>query len=206
MLAPSDLKSSTLMGEWVHAGDCAKDVSSGNVFGGFGRLDVTNLMEEVAGFPEFEVAVCPPTNENLAYYGARLLEPGAQFDCEAPGSMAITVMDTGDKYVEEFIMQEENKNGAGGMFLEYHDMPHLHMPMDEKAGGYLILGKRIRSKMELSAFAIPYGKAIWTGPNVIHNDCWLTGAYTVVYGPTDHVSCVRLFEAASGNRLRLQCQ
>ena len=44
----------------------------------------------------------------------------------------------------------------------------------------------------VTAFRIPFGFAVYSGPRVIHNDSYLVGAYSVVYAVTEHFSTVML--------------
>ena len=69
--------------------------------------------------------------------------------------------------------------------------PHFHMPRDRCAGGHIIL-RELDEYILLAAFEIPYGYALYTPGSVIHNDCFLTGKYIVVYSKTDNYSNVLL--------------
>jgi len=252
LLPPAELKYSVLRGCWMEGCEmraplmqspelCEVSTSdrNSNILGDYGRLEVAGLLKNEAA-PVFDVAVAQTTHQNLAYYGATLLECGDTFQFNMTSAshknttMAITLMSTGENYVQEFIMQvpdSSGTSGAGGIYLEYHDLPHLHMPMNPEAGGYLLLAKKVElqhdesddmaspqdadpycdpahvaSQYHISAFTIPHGKAIYMGPNVIHNDCFLVGLYRVVYGATDKNSCVRLFDANTGDMVHLRCR
>ena len=86
-------------------------------------------------------------------------------------------------YVDEFIMKK-----AGGVFIEKHDRPHYHIQLNEEAGGHVVIGKVVSDGvLVLSAFRIPYVSALYMQANVIHNDCFLTGLYGVVYSKTENV-------------------
>ena len=44
-------------------------------------------------------------------------------------------------YAEHFIMKSsEGGAGMGGAYLEWHDVPHFHMPLSPACGGILVLG------------------------------------------------------------------
>ena len=89
-------------------------------------------------------------------------------------------------YIEDYIMDESR---GGGIYFEYHNLPHIHIPLDSCSGGYIILAKKIRNnRYDVSAFTIPLGKALYINPNVIHNDCFLIGDYNVVYGMSKNYS------------------
>ena len=103
--------------------------------------------------------------------------------------LPITVMNIGQNYAKHYLLHE---NKGGGSYLEYHDVPHFHMPLNEKSCGHIILGKIINDICHLSAFKIPYGYAIYIKPNVIHCDGFLVGDYLVVYTITDKYSTVLL--------------
>ena len=96
-------------------------------------------------------------------------------------------MEVGENYVPDYIYPI-----GGGIYLEYHDFPHFHMPVNSECRGYLILGKYQDGDILLSAFKIPCGYAIYTPPQVIHNDIFLIGRYIVVYALTREYSTVTL--------------
>jgi hypothetical protein len=81
---------------------------------------------------------------------------------------------------------------GGGVYLEYHNNPHFHMPLEEYCSGYLVLCKKENDKYYIDAFKIPYGYAIYTPGNIIHNDCFLVGKYLVVYSVSKEYSTVIL--------------
>ena len=56
-------------------------------------------------------------------------------------------VDIGVNYIDDYIMKE-----AGGVYVEYHDRPHFHMPREPTAGGYIILGRDIDEYILLAAF------------------------------------------------------
>lgn len=120
------------------------------------------------------------TNENLKYYNCKLIEKDhvINFDCDE--KMALFNMSITHAYVTDYIM---DKNKGGGIYLEYHNLPHIHIPLNISSKGYIILAKQKKSNLyDVSAFIIPFGKAIYIPPNVIHNDCFLIGDYNVLYG------------------------
>lgn len=167
-----------ITGNWNHV-ESGPD-SDSNILGGLGKLTVTN--------EKIKIPVAETTDENLAFYGAKLLTIGDVIEFDTPCSLPVTVMEIGDEYVDNYIMTK-----AGGVYLELHDRPHFHMPVNHNCGGYLILGRQEgKYQYVLSAFEIPFGSAIYTSPYVIHNDCFLTGEYQVVYSVTNRYSTVRV--------------
>ena len=89
---------------------------------------------------------------------------------------------------------------GGGSYLEWHDRPHLHMPLDADAGGYLILGRRDGDDYVVSAFRILFGSAVYIPPEVLHADPYLVGNYLVIYSVTKNFptpSCAARTEAWS---------
>lgn len=98
-------------------------------------------------------------------------------------------MEIGKKYVEGFLL---NKDKGGGCYLEYHDTPHLHIPLNKDSKGYLILGKFSKDEVHLSEFSIPYGYAIYTPSLTIHCDGFLVGHYMVLYTITPNYSTALL--------------
>ena len=122
------------------------------------------------------------TNQSLLYYGATLLSEGdiVRFSNQ---DYPIWKMELGTRYVDDYLMTKKGK----GFYLEWHnDRPHWHQPVTRDAGGFYLLAKKIpnrsieeegkdQSLMDITAFSIPYGKAVYTRMGVIHCDSGLTG-------------------------------
>jgi len=129
-----------------------------------------------------------PISQDYSYFGVSLYKIGDVISfTDIYTSLPVCNVDIGKNYINDYIMKY-----AGGTYLEYHDRPHFHMPRDRDASGYIILGKRVDDFIHLAAFQIPYKYALYTPSNVIHNDCFLTGRYLVVYSKTDTFSNVLL--------------
>ena len=98
------------------------------------------------------------------------LQDGDYFHFETKGKFPLFEMDIGENYVDGYIMGKgKGEQGRGcklalnhlhlnvspkcrkplpiastqGMYLEYHDEPHYHEPMDELAGGCYILAREV---------------------------------------------------------------
>jgi hypothetical protein len=150
-----------------------------NAFGGLGTL---TLDESELRIPE-----APPTPEFLAFYGASLVRVGDSLTFESSHNLPVTVMNIGPTYVEDYLHVEGRGSGS---FIEYHDRPHLHMPLDPKARGHLLFGRSEGPDYMLSAFPIPFGYAIYTKPFALHADPYLVGCYLVIYSITEGYSTV----------------
>lgn len=120
------------------------------------------------------------TPEELAYYGVHLVPIGSLVSFQTPQVVPYTKMVVGERYVENYLLNEDL---GGGFYLEYHSCPHYHQPLNDKAKGWLILGKFTEDErhIRLSAFKIPFGYGIYMPPTVLHCDAYLTGEYLVAY-------------------------
>ena len=85
----------------------------------------------------------------------------------------LPMMSVGATYAAEYIM-----NGTGA-YLKWHDVPHLHMPLNDKCEGRLVLGVIKQDTLKLSAFRIPFGKAIFMTPYTLHNGLLLDLSFRV---------------------------
>ncbi len=173
-----------VQGQWQIDEDT--DAGDANILGGFGRLMLTG---ERLLIPE-----APATSEALAYYGARLIAIGDTMAFETDANLPVTVVRVGATYVEQYLKVAAL---GGGAFIEYHDRPHLHMPLEPTAGGYLLFGRADGDDYQFSAFRIPFGQAIYTPPYALHADPYLVGRYLVVYSVTKRYSTV-VFRAPDG--------
>lgn len=132
------------------------------------------------------------TNENVSYYNCKLIDEGETFHFYSPEEMALFNMNISFNYIKDYIMDE---NKGGGIYLEYHNLPHIYIPLNDNCSGYIILAKQKKSNIyDVSAFKIPYGKALIIPSNIIHNDCFLIGDYNVVYGKSTNYSTAILKE------------
>lgn len=129
----------------------------------------------ITNFDHLEIPVVEATEDSLAYYGAELLNTDEVFKMTEEAFPIWNIL-IGEEYLNKFIMTEQ----GGGISLECQmDKPHFHMPANKKSHGYYILGKKIQNKYRFSAFKIPFGKAIYTYPGVIHCDACLQGNWLI---------------------------
>jgi len=98
-------------------------------------------------------------------------------------------MNIGKSYEDDYLKIE---NLGGGSYIEYHDRHHFHLPLDSKAEGHMIIGCIKDRKYTLSANKIPFGYGIYTPPNLLHPDAYLTGRYIIVYSVAKHFLTVLL--------------
>lgn len=168
-----------LSGDWDDS--VSVETEQANILGDVGILTLNTA--------EIVIPEAPCTAEMLGFYGGRLLAAGETFEIEANASLPVTRMEIGAGYADGYLHVASK---GGGAYLEHHDRPHLHMPLDEEAAGYLILGRKDDSgdgaDYLVSAFRIPYGSAVYTPPEVLHADPYLTGNYLVVYSVTENFS------------------
>ena len=150
-----------------------------NILGGLGTLTVA---ENTLIIPE-----APTTTAALSYYGARLLAVGDPVVFESDQNLPVTIMNIGPAYVSDYLHVEGR---GGGAFIEYHDRPHLHMPLERSASGHILLGRLEGDEYLFSGFKIPFGFAIYTFPFTLHADPYLVGCYLVVYSVTPNYSTV----------------
>ncbi|MGB1236855.1 MAG: hypothetical protein ACPG4U_01520 [Pseudomonadales bacterium] len=178
--APVKPPCTTLTGQWQSSIDLTID--DANILGGNGRY----LLAE--GERQLEIAIAECTAEHLAYYGCHLVPVGEALRFDSTGNLPLTITAVGATYPQDYLLRPQL---GGGAYLEVHDRPHFHMPMDPSCGGYLIVGKRNGDALdEVSAFQIPYGYGVHMAPWVIHSDAYLVGRYMVIYSATPEFSTV----------------
>ncbi len=141
-----------------------------NILGGLGTLTLNAY--------ELNIPEADPTPEFLSFYDARLFRVGDLLTFECDQNLPVTIINIGQTYVEDYL---HIKDQGGGSFIEYHDRPHLHMPLESKAHGHLLLGRSEGDDYLLSAFPIPFGYAIYTKPFALHADPYLVGRDLLIY-------------------------
>jgi len=148
--------------EVIHGG-------SANSFGGMGTLLVPN---------DFRIPAVLTDRHNVKHYGLGLIDDSAEFPVSCRRyEIALMRYFYSSRYRNDFLMQS---HGGGGIFVETHDFPHLHIPLSEDCGGYIVIGKKIAAnEYHFTAFQIPYGYALYTPSNTIHGDGTLVGEYAI---------------------------
>ena len=164
--------------------------ASGNIFGGLGTLTIER--------DELTIPAVPVSAPALAFYGARLLLAGDRLVFDTEHKLPVIITNFGSAYVTDYLHCEGKGSGA---YIEYHDRPHLHMPLEDPARGFYLLGRCDGDEYQLSAFSIPYRCAIYTPPNVLHADAYLVGRYLVVYAVPDNYSTV-VFRTRTGELVK----
>ncbi|WP_257263238.1 hypothetical protein [Endozoicomonas sp. ONNA2] len=167
-------------GEWIK--DVDLTTKDANILGGMGSFFLPDGEEELV------IPRAQTTREHLAFYGCQLIKVGEQVSFDSTGNLPVTITSIGEQYVDSYLMDQDK---GGGTYLEVHDRPHLHMPLNKDAGGYLIIGRHTQEGDYLmSAFQVPFGYAIVMAPWVIHSDAYLVGRYLVIYSATPEFSTV----------------
>ncbi|MBI79523.1 MAG: hypothetical protein CMQ51_03775 [Gammaproteobacteria bacterium] len=179
---PSPVKpqSTILSGKWKREIDLTAD--NANILGGNGSYILPK------NYKSLDIPIVKTTAEHLAYYNCMLVPIGDTLCFDGEANMPVTITSVGEDYVEDYLL---NPLGGGGAYLEIHDRPHFHMPIERNAAGYLIIGKNNDNNLgEVSAFKVPFGYGIYMGKWVIHSDAHLIGRYMVTYSITPSYSTV----------------
>ncbi|NRA88772.1 MAG: hypothetical protein HRU28_15595 [Rhizobiales bacterium] len=176
---------SVLAGEWQEKIEFVID--DANILGGNGRYILPT------GDDVLSISIATTSAETLAYYGCHLVKVGEGIKFGSSGDLPVTVTTVGANYPDGYLL---NPKLGGGAYLEVHDRPHFHMPLDPSCEGYLIIGKRTKEGAdEVSAFKIPYGYGVHMAPWCIHSDAYLVGKYMVIYSVTPEFSTVILYKS-----------
>jgi hypothetical protein len=164
-----------LIGLWQNDQNSSKVIDEMNVLGFSGEFKTSQISLIISKIKALQ--------ENLDFFGVKILKNGDIFKFETPQTMALTQMTVGKHYVEETLMKNS------GFYLESHDLPHLHIPLNSNSNGYIIFAKKMSAKKYVvNAVKIPVGCAIYTPPNVLHCDAFLIGDFKVCYGVTKNYS------------------
>ena len=155
-------------------------INNSNILGDFGKFTTAS---------HIDIPINIANKFNVSYYGAQLYNIFDRIKFDTTEVLPLTEMIIGENYAKGFI---EEKELGGGQYLETHDNPHYHSPMNTDDKGYIILGKWVDKKIRLSAFTIPYYTGLYTPKNIIHNDANLIGRWLVVYSKSEKYSTVLL--------------
>ncbi len=157
-----------------------------NILGGLGTFTLK-------GKGQIEIPVLTADPFSLAFYGSRLIPIGDTVVFESEKVLPLTVMNTGETYINQYLMLADYGHGA---YIEYHEQPHFWMPTSPDSRGFVILGREMNGKYFLTGFKIPFGYGLYTSGYVLHADSFLIGEYLVVYTLAADYSTVILKDAA----------
>jgi len=148
------------------------EVIHGNAANSFGGLGALLLPDN------FKIPTVLASHENVEHYGLRLITTNSDFSISSPQyEIAMMRYEYSKDYKKDFLMQQY---GGGGIFVETHNFPHIHIPLSEQCGGYIVIGKQVGvNTFHFTAFQIPYGYALYTPSNTIHGDGTLVGEYAL---------------------------
>ena len=189
-----DIPHLILTGEWHYqmTEDLVRSEKNSNILGDNGAL-LLDLSQRKLDLP----VICA-TQEALNVYGAQLVKWGDVIKFPCSQALPVTVVRIGKDYVKDYLLVTDK---GGGCYLEYHDRPHFHAPMEGHTGGCLILGKANipRKTYQVTGFHIPYGYGILMHPSVLHSDAFLIGKFVVVYHVAYHYSTVIMYNKDKQN-------
>ena len=151
---------------------------SGNTFGAMGALLVPD---------GFTIPTVMASKENVRYYGLQLVKNGETLTVHSDQvDVVMMKYDYSSIYKKDFLMK---RRGGGGIFVEYHNFPHIHIPLSDKCGGYIVIGKAIEpEEFHFTAYQIPHGHALYTPANTIHGDGTLVGEYGLTIADPEMIS------------------
>ena len=170
---PRDLQYTDIEGHWDSETHGSADES--NILGGYGRLTLKTMERTL------QIPIVQATEDTLRYYKAHLLHSGDHFRFETEREFPIFEMSIGKNYVPSFVMKGK------GLYLEYHNEPHYHEPMNTHTGGVYLLARIMTDPVSsqewvrITAFRVPYGTAVYSEPGAIHDDATTQGQWRVGY-------------------------
>ena len=148
--------------------------SNNNILGN-NSIFITNIKN-------IKIPIMNNIDEYLYFYGCKCLYNNDIIKLNNIVEMPFFNMSIGPDYKTDYLLIKEL---GGGFYIEKHNTPHLHQPLNKDACGYIVLAKKIDNRFILSKFKIPYMSALYISPNTYHNDSLLLGEYNVAYTKTD---------------------
>lgn len=164
-----------LSAAWYSAGDDdaaripIRAAGNANIFRDLGAILVPK---------DFRIPVVTATRDNVGHYGLALIGDDEVVELRSPEyAMILAKYHYAANYRRDFLLEA---CGGGGYFVETHNFPHLHVPLTPDCGGFLIVGKRLRSnRFQFTGYRIPWGYALHTPANTIHGDGAIVGMHAI---------------------------
>lgn len=116
---------------------------------------------------------------DLSLFKARLVKNNQPFSLADKPVASIDAFCPVSYYFESNYAKDQIENG-GGLFLETHEFCQTMTPLDELAGGVVVLGRwknEEKSELELIGVKIPFGYTLVVEKDCIHGDTTLEGMY-----------------------------
>lgn len=139
----------------------------------------------ISQITSFIIPETQTSEQTLESFGCKLIKPGNSFKLEYEKELPLFEVSIGSEYVNEYLLKE---NFGNGFYIEKHNTPHYHQPLDSNAGGFLILGLILDGDLILTKFKIPFGCGVYMKPETLHSDAFLVGNYNVMYTKTPDYS------------------
>jgi hypothetical protein len=130
-----------------------------------------------------QIPIIKFTNELLDFFGCRVINEGDVFQLHNKIEMPLFRIKIGINYKNDYLLKEKL---GDGFYIETHNTPHIHQPVNMDSHGYVVLAKKVENILLLSKVRIPFGKAIYIPSNIYHNDSLLIGEYNVLYTKSDN--------------------
>jgi hypothetical protein len=125
-----------------------------------------------------------------------------------PYPIVSCLVNIGQDYVPDFLLRSKV-----GVYIEQHEMPHVHRPLDPDASGFMLFARQRRTENSVPVehqngetpgtkfsghfdflfVKIPFGSCIYTPPFSWHADCFLTGSWEVLYSTRGNNRTLHLF-------------
>jgi len=138
-------------------------------------LDGLSIMN--INIKEINIPIVDYKKNYLAYYGCDSYNKDDKIIFDTEITLPITYIDIGTDFVNGYVMDEYK---GGGLYFSESKNPKFFMPINKDCSGCIILAKKVGHLIKISAFKIPFGKAIYIPQNVLHTDCFLVGKYMVI--------------------------
>jgi hypothetical protein len=141
------------------------------------------------------------THEKLNYYLCDIIDNGDVFNLNNNTDISCFNIKIGSNYLDDYILQPKL---GDGLYIETHDKPHFHQPLNADCSGYLLLAKIKRDELIITAFKIPYGKAVYIPSYVLHCDACLVGDYNVIYSLTENYKTYLIYNELNEKMVHVQ--
>lgn len=190
-------KFSNVTATWHSAGKNVEP-SSGNVFGGWGKLTVPNNYTETLPIINAEdLLKDTDLQRNLGIEIFTVPEESVgkiNIPIERPKegkSVVLSSLGLDHRYMSKYV---HNSKGQGTVFIEYHDFPHVAMPITSNSILRMVIGQSAtpvneggkensETKYRFIEIFIPFGYGIIVGNNVLHSDSASTGQLYITVEP-----------------------
>lgn len=175
-----------VIGRWLPPEIKAAQASdNASIFGHLGCFEMISPVVQTLELPTVDLESVPEEDLRVHYKATRLTPTHSSYPNfnSHDKNLYMIVYSYNENYLSEYAMQPSL---GAGIFIEYHNFPHLFKPLSSECNGAVILGRKVSEDektgvghYKLVSLKINYPDSIVIEAGVIHGNAAFVGPYVI---------------------------